>query len=284
MKAYQNFWMPIAAAAVFSAAIVAPASAQDLSSQLAKQSTLETIKKRGIINIGNSPFRPWVMRDITGGVVGFEIDVGTKLSKDMDVTPNFVTTAWDGIIPALLSGKFDIIIGGMSKTPKRALQVNFSSTYNATGTMIAASRKLAGDFQTVEDFNKTSVVMACRRASTACDKIKQFTPKAKWIMFDDEATALQEVLNGNAHGVPSSWPQVTLWTTENSGELHSPIGSPIQPNPAALAMRKGDFDFMSYINNWIEWNDDYLAERRHYWFGTLDWQRDFKIAPKKKKK
>ena len=270
-----------AAAAVIAAGIAAPAMAQDLSSQLAKQSTLETIKKRGIINIGNSPFRPWVMRDITGVSVGYEIDVGTQLAKDMDVKPNFITTAWDGIIPALLSGKFDIIVGGMSKTPKRGLQVNFSRTYNRTGTMIAASKKLAGDFMTVEDFNKTSVVMACRRASTACDKVKQFTPKAKWILFDDEATALQEVLNGNAHGVPSSWPQVTLWTNENKGELHSPITSPIQPNPAALAMRKGDPDFLTFINNWIEWNEDFLAERRHYWFGTLDWQKDYKIAPKK---
>ena len=281
MRAYK-LWLPMAAAAaVIAAGIAAPAMAQDLSSQLAKQSTLETIKKRGIINIGNSPFRPWVMRDITGVSVGYEIDVGTQLAKDMDVTPNFITTAWDGIIPALLSGKFDIIVGGMSKTPKRGLQVNFSRTYNRTGTMIAASKKLAGDFQTVEDFNKTSVVMACRRASTACDKVKQFTPKAKWILFDDEATALQEVLNGNAHGVPSSWPQVTLWTNENKGELHSPIMSPIQPNPAALAMRKGDPDFMTFINNWIEWNEDFLAERRHYWFGTLDWQKDYKIAPKK---
>ena len=281
MRAYK-LWLPVAAAAaVIAAGIAAPAMAQDLSSQLAKQSTLETIKKRGIINIGNSPFRPWVMRDITGVSVGYEIDVGTQLAKDMDVKPNFITTAWDGIIPALLSGKFDIIVGGMSKTPKRGLQVNFSRTYNRTGTMIAASKKLAGDFMTVEDFNKTSVVMACRRASTACDKVKQFTPKAKWILFDDEATALQEVLNGNAHGVPSSWPQVTLWTNENKGELHSPITSPIQPNPAALAMRKGDPDFLTFINNWIEWNEDFLAERRHYWFGTLDWQKDYKIAPKK---
>ena len=281
MRAYK-LWLPMAAAAaVIAAGFAAPAMAQDLSSQLAKQSTLETIKKRGIINIGNSPFRPWVMRDITGVSVGYEIDVGTQLAKDMDVKPNFITTAWDGIIPALLSGKFDIIVGGMSKTPKRGLQVNFSRTYNRTGTMIAASKKLAGDFMTVEDFNKTSVVMACRRASTACDKVKQFTPKAKWILFDDEATALQEVLNGNAHGVPSSWPQVTLWTNENKGELHSPITSPIQPNPAALAMRKGDPDFLTFINNWIEWNEDFLAERRHYWFGTLDWQKDYKIAPKK---
>ena len=283
MNTYRNLWLPLAAAAIFVAGIAAPALAQNATQALAKDSTLETIKRRGVINIGNSPFRPWVMRDIKGVSVGYEIDVGTQLAKDMGVKPNFITTAWDGIIPALLSGKFDIIVGGMSKTPKRGLQVNFSRTYNRTGTMIAASKKIAGDFQDLADFNKKDVVMACRRASTACDKVRAFTSKAKWIFFDDEQTALQEVLNGNAHGVPSSWPQVTLWTFQNQDAIHSPITSPIQPNPAALAMRKGDPDFLTYVNNWIEWHEDFLAERRQYWFATLDWLNDYEIPDKKKK-
>lgn len=277
-----KLWLPMAAAAaVFVAGVTTPVVAQNATQTLAKDSTLETVKKRGVIKIGNGTFRPWVMRDKKGELIGFEIDVGNLLAKDMGVTPEFIPTQWDGIIPALLTGKFDIIVGGMSKTPKRGLQVNFSRTYNRTGTMIAASTKLAKDFSTVEDFNSTSVVMACRRGSTACDKVRAFTPKAKWIFFDDEQLALQEVLNGNAHGVPSSWPQVTLWSFLNKDSLHSPITSPIQPNPAALAVRKGDPDFLTFINNWVEWNEDFLAERRQYWFGTLDWLKEHDIDLKK---
>jgi len=284
MKAFRNFWLPmVAATAVLAVGVATPALAQTATQALAADSTLETIKKRGLMKIGNSTFRPWVMRDKKGTLIGYEIDVATKMSKDMGVEPEFVPTSWDGIIPALLSGKFDIIIGGMSKTPKRALQVNFSRTYNRTGTMIAASTKIAKDFQTIEDFNQPDVVMACRRGSTACDKVRNYTKKAKWIFFDDEQLALQEVLNGNAHGVPSSWPQVTLWAYLNPEGLHSPITSPLQPNPAALAIRKGDFDFMTYINNWVEWNEDFLADRRQYWFGTLDWLKEHDIELKKKK-
>lgn len=283
MKSIRNLWIPFAAAAVLSASVVAPALAETATQALSKASTLEAIKKRGLMRIGNATFRPWVMRDKKGKLIGYEIDVGSQISKDMGVKPEFIPTSWDGIIPALLTGKFDIIIGGMSKTPKRALQVNFSRTYNRTGTMIATSTKIASDFRTLDDFNKKDVVMACRRGSTACDKVRKYTSKAKWIFFDDEQLALQEVLNGNAHGVPSSWPQVTLWTYLNKDGLHSPITSPIQPNPAALAMRKGDFDFLTYVNNWIEWNEDFLAERRQYWFGTLDWLKEHDIELKKKK-
>ena len=277
-----KLWLPMAAAAaVFVAGVTTPVIAQNATQTLAKDSTLETVKKRGVIKIGNGTFRPWVMRDKKGELIGFEIDVGNLLAKDMGVTAEFIPTQWDGIIPALLTGKFDIIVGGMSKTPKRGLQVNFSRTYNRTGTMIATSTKLAADFSDLDDFNKPDVVMACRRGSTACDKVRRYTQKAKWIFFDDEQLALQEVLNGNAHGVPSSWPQVTLWTHLNQDSLHSPITSPIQPNPAALAVRKGDPDFLTFINNWVEWNEDFLAERRQYWFGTLDWLKEHDIDLKK---
>ena len=282
MRVFKNLWLPVAAAvAVLISGTATPALAQSTMQKLSADSTLEQIKKRGVMKIGNATFRPWVMRDKKGTLIGYEIDVATKLAKDMGVKPEFVPTQWDGIIPALISGKFDIIIGGMSKLPKRNLTVNFSRTYNRTGTMIATSQKLAGDFRDLEDFNKSDVIMACRRGSTACDKVRKFTSKAKWIFFDDEQLALQEVLNGNAHGVPSSWPQVTLWVHLNQNELHSPITSPITPNPAGLAMRKGDPDFLNFINNWIEWNEDFLAQRRQYWFGTLDWLKEHDIELKK---
>ena len=57
------------------------------------------------------------MRDLNGELIGFELDVGRKLAEDMCVEVEFVPTAWDGIIPALVAGKFDVIISGMSVTP-----------------------------------------------------------------------------------------------------------------------------------------------------------------------
>ena len=50
------------------------------------------------------------MRNKKGELIGFEIDVAKKVAADMDVDIEFVPTAWDGIIPALIAGKFDVII------------------------------------------------------------------------------------------------------------------------------------------------------------------------------
>ena len=106
------------------------ALAGKLQQQLAAESTLEQILKRGTMRVGMDTFVPWAMKDKTGKFVGFEIDVARRLAEDMGVKVEFVPTKWAGIIPALLTGKFDVVIGGMGIRPKRALKVNFTIPYD----------------------------------------------------------------------------------------------------------------------------------------------------------
>ena len=121
----------------------APAFSGKLQQQLINESTLEQILKRGSMRVGMSTFVPWAMKDKTGKLIGFEIDVATRLASDMGVKVDFVPTKWAGIIPALLTGKFDVIIGGMGIRPDRNLKVNFSIPYDHTGMSMVAHRELA---------------------------------------------------------------------------------------------------------------------------------------------
>ena len=86
-----------------------------------------------MIRIGLSLFVPWSMRDKNGDLIGFELDVGRKLAEDMGVEVEFVPTSWDGIIPALVSGNFDVIISGMSVTAQRNLTINFTDALRLFG-------------------------------------------------------------------------------------------------------------------------------------------------------
>ena len=69
----------LAAAAIAFAGIAGAAS-----QELASSSVLEEIKKRGSLRVGMSTFVPWAMRDKQGNLVGFEIDVATKVAEDME--------------------------------------------------------------------------------------------------------------------------------------------------------------------------------------------------------
>ncbi|MDE2825033.1 MAG: transporter substrate-binding domain-containing protein, partial [Gemmatimonadota bacterium] len=73
-------------------------------SETARTSLLDQIKQRGTIRVGVSTFVPWAMRNKQGELVGFEVDVASRLAADAGLEIEFIPTAWDGIIPGLLAG------------------------------------------------------------------------------------------------------------------------------------------------------------------------------------
>lgn len=273
MKIRKTF-ISLAIVLFVSALAAAAAFGANLHQQLSRESTLEKALERGALRVGMSTFVPWAMKDKNGKLVGFEIDVATRLAKDMDVAVEFIPTKWAGIIPALLTGKFDIIIGGMGILPKRNLKVNFSIPYDTTGMSIVAHKKLAAGFSSLADFNREDVVIAVRLGATPALAAKKYLPKAKLREFDDESQAYQELLNGNAHAVVASAPTPAFYALKYPEQLFMPLEKTFTREPIGFAVRKGDFDTLNFLNNWIRVveAEGWLQERKHYWFETRDWE------------
>ncbi|MDX1301542.1 transporter substrate-binding domain-containing protein [Photobacterium sp.] len=240
----------------------------------ADKSTLVDIKERGTLRVGLSTFVPWAMRDKQGELIGFEVDVARRLAEDAGLKVEFIPTAWDGIIPALLAGKFDVIIGGMSITAQRNMSVLFTSPYAHSGVQLAANKEIAGDKTTIADYNKRSVTLAVRRGAFTVQTAKKYFPKAKLRQFDDDAQAFQEVLNGNAHAVLASSPKPEQMTIQYNEKLHIPLTERLSRGSEAFALRHGEHDLLNFFNNWIllRTEDGWLKARHDYWFTTLDWQ------------
>jgi polar amino acid transport system substrate-binding protein len=241
--------------------------------EISAASTIETIKKRGVLKVGMDIFQPWAMKDKNGKLIGFEIDVATRLAEDMGVKVEFLPTAWSGIIPALLTGKFDVIIGGMGITPQRALQVNFTQPYEYSGMSIVAHKKVAAGFDSLEDFNKPEVQIAVKLGTTAAAAAKKFLPEAKLRLFDTEPQAYQELRNGNVHAVVGSAPRPAYEAVDYSETLFLPVEETFTKEPIGFAMRKGDPDTLAFFNSWITVAtlEGWLEERHNYWFGSKDW-------------
>ena len=265
--------LKLVVAAVLSLAVATGAAAQSTQQALSSESVIETIKKRGALKVGMSTFVPWAMRDKNGDLVGFEIDVAKKVAADMDVDIEFVPTAWDGIIPALIAGKFDVIIGGMSIRASRNLTINFTVPYAHSGMGIAANKELAEGMMWPDDYNSSDVTFACRRGATSCDAVDLLFPKATARKFDDDSQSEQEVLNGNAHAFVSSYPKPTLVVHNNPDKLFLPTTDNLTQGDEAFGLRKGDPDALNFFSNWIIVNtsNGWLGERHHYWFKTTEW-------------
>ncbi len=274
----KTFFLQVLMVSVFLAGMAGFASAGKLQQQLTQESTLEQVLKRGVLRVGMDTFEPWAMKDKKGDFIGFEIDVATRLAQDMGVKVEFVPTKWSGIIPALLTGKFDVIIGGMGILPQRALKVNFTQPYDYSGMAIVAHKQKAAGFTTLEDFNKPEVQIAAKLGTTAVMATKKYIPKATLRLFDDEAQAYQELRNGNVHAVVGSAPRPAYETLAYADTLFMPIQGTFTKEPIGFALRKGDFDTLVFFNNWITYvmDEGWLAEKHHYWFETRDWEKMIK--------
>ena len=99
---------------------------------------LASVANSQTIRIGTEgAYPPWNNINSAGDLEGAEIDFGNEACERMGVTCEWVTQDWDGIIPALLQGKYDIIIAGMSITEERKEKVNFTTGYMTDGARFA---------------------------------------------------------------------------------------------------------------------------------------------------
>ncbi len=100
--------------------------------------SLASITNAKSIRIGTEgAYPPWNNLNSAGELEGAEIDFGNEACKRMGVDCEWITQDWDGIIPALLNGKYDIIVAGMSITEERKQKVNFTTGYMTDGARFA---------------------------------------------------------------------------------------------------------------------------------------------------
>jgi polar amino acid transport system substrate-binding protein len=92
-----------------------------------------TAKQWTTVRIGmDATYTPFEYTDSSGKIVGFEVDYANALCAHMKVTCTYQNQDWDGIIPALLANKFDVILSSMNVTPERQKKLIFSEVYYAT--------------------------------------------------------------------------------------------------------------------------------------------------------
>ena len=236
-------------------------------------SVIEEVQDRGTLRVGLGLFEPWSACDADGELIGFEIDVATRLAEDMGVEVEFARTDWNYIIPALIAEEFDVIISGMTILPGRNLKVNFTSSYNQTGIYLVANTDRTADLETLEDFNSSSITIAARRGSSAIPAIENVFPDAMILLYDAATEVLEAVVSGEADAAAAFATTGTTWVEANPMTLHLPFEEPFAGEVLAIAVRKGDLDTLNFFNSWIAIRhaDGWIEQHREYWFETRDW-------------
>lgn len=244
---------------------------------LAKKSHVEQIITRGELRVGfESGYIPFEMTDKKGNFIGFDMDFARRLAKSMGVKFVPVNVAWDGIIPALMTNKFDIIMGGMTITQERNLKINFADTYITVGQTILLNKKLKDRVLSYKDLNNPKYIVTSRMGTTGEQAIKKYIPKATYKGFEAEAEAGLEVINGKADALVYDLPFCGyLWASQGKGKTVF-LSDPFTYEPLAWAINKGDPDFLNFLNNFLRQTrgDGFYDRTYKKWITGSSWKKE----------
>ena len=242
--------------------------------EIASHSDFDQIREKGVLRIGVSIFTPWVFKDKNGELIGFEIDVAKKLSKDMGVTPKLISYDWEKLIPALKEGQIDIIIAGMAITPQRALKVNFSLPYATSGISLATNIERTKDIKSVEELNRQAIKIGVISATISEGLAKRIFNKASIIAFKKSNDAEDAIITGKIHAYMEAKPIPRFIALDHPGKVDVPLSEPLLAYKAGFAINKGDPDFLNFLNSWIiaRETDTWLTSTHDYWFKSLKWK------------
>jgi polar amino acid transport system substrate-binding protein len=248
-----------------------PAQAADQA--LWEKSTLNEILKRGELRVGlEVGYMPFEMRDKKGNIIGFDVDLARLMAKTMGVKLTLVNTQWDGIIPALLTSKFDLLMGGMTITAERNLQVNFADPYIVIGQSVLLARKHRDSVTAFSQLDDAQYTIATKLGTTGDIAAKRFMPKAKIKSFESEADATMEVRSGRADAFVYDLPYNVVYAARFPDALVH-LSEPFTREALGWAVRKGDPDFLNWLNNFLRQIKDegvYDALYRK-WFENTAW-------------
>lgn len=235
--------------------------------------TLATLRLRGLLRVCVVPVEPMVMHDAKGDFVGFSIDLSRKLAQDLAVGIEFVPSSWGLVISDLANRACDLVASGLWMTVPRALVVNFTTPTVHDGVYLVASQARAPGKTALADFDQPGMAVAVYAGTQQEALARKLLPKARLITTTDDP--LQLVLQGQAQAAlaPTLSPQTLLQTAP--GQLYLPSATPLASTPAAMAVRKGDPDFLHLLNTWLTLQRDsgWLDDRVLFWSNSAQWPK-----------
>ncbi|MDC0610281.1 transporter substrate-binding domain-containing protein [Vibrio sp.] len=238
----------------------------------AQESALSEILKSGELKFCfEAGYIPFEMTSKDGRYVGFDIDIAKQMARSINVKFVPVNTAWDGIVPALKTGKCDFI-GGMTITPERNLSVNFANPYIQVGQTVLISPKLADKVKTYRDLNNSQYTIATQMGTTGAEAAKKYLSRAKVDLYDTSADAVLQVSNGQADAFVYDLPYNAMYEAQHKGQVIH-LDQSFTFEPLGWAVRQGDPDFLNFLNNFLQQIKGDGTYQRIYdkWFKSDKW-------------
>jgi polar amino acid transport system substrate-binding protein len=215
-----------------------------------ENSTLREIIKRGTLLVGMEvEYWPFEYADEKGQAVGFDVAIADLAARELGVKLEIKDMEWTGLIPALQSGKVDMVISGMTATLERAKSVTFTDPYFVTGLCLLGSAKRP-KLASVKDLDAAGRIVAVKTGTTADLWAGKNLTQATINRYKDETACVREVVTGRADAFLYDQLSIAKHQGQNADSTYAVL-EPFTYEPFGIALRKGDFDFWQWLNQYL---------------------------------
>jgi len=219
----------------------------------AHASHLDRILENGTVRIGTTgDFPPMTSRDPDSkSYVGYDIDAGTELAKDLGVQAQFVPAAWKTLINGVVADKYDIVMSGVSMSVDRAKVAGFTQPYMEFGTVPVLGKKNAERFKSWADIDQKGVTVVTTLGTVFDAQAREYFKLATLKQVEAPALGFQEVLAGRADVTITSNVDAAALVRRYSELVIAPVDRARSRRPASFLMPQNDQVWLNYVNNWI---------------------------------
>ncbi|MBZ8134166.1 ABC transporter substrate-binding protein [Afifella sp. IM 167] len=189
-----------------------------------------------------------------GKLQGFDIDIAKALCDEMKVECEFVTQDWEGIIPALLAGKYDAIIASMSITDERKEKVDFTNKYYNTPPAIAVAKD--SDMTEATEESMQGKALGAQASTTHSNYAQAHFSGADIKLYPTADEYKLDLSSGRLDAVIDDVVVLSEWVKSEDGACCKilttlPIDPVINGEGAGIALRKGEDELREKFNTAI---------------------------------
>ncbi len=207
-------------------------------------------------------YAPFNYRTAEGELAGYDVDVAKGIAEIIGADLEYVCQEWDGMIPALLANKFDLIVASMSITEKRMKQIDFSTPYRVSiGRLVGPvgkGWKLFDDAGNPIPDSFNGLRVGLERASTYASWFEAKLPGADVVLYDGNEPLYLDLKNGRVDMIMTNPMKAFLSFLSGEGaskfEFVSPAIDEVEffgPG-VGVGMRKGNDELKGRINEAIK--------------------------------
>ncbi|MBS9336275.1 amino acid ABC transporter substrate-binding protein [Fructobacillus papyrifericola] len=241
---------------------------------VARDDKWSEIKAKKSITIGlDDTFVPMGFRDSSGKIVGFDVDLAEKVFSNMGIKVNWQPIDWSMKETELNTGNIDALWNGYTKTPERAKQVAFSSTYHRAQLALVV-KKSSGVHDFAEMAGKVLGVQTGSSGETALNNepnvLKRYIAGQKAVGYDTFDKAFTDLNANRITGllVDEDYARYYIKQQANPNDYAVLTGN-FAISDDVVAFRKGDKGLQKAVNQQLAKleKSGYLAELEKRWFG-----------------